>query len=54
LNLPELMPAEVGEARNMLYLCDRFHKLPEEILATDASLLYLLAIERLSERQNAE
>lgn len=28
----------------MLALCDRFHKLPSEILAEDASLLQMLAI----------
>lgn len=31
----------------ILGLCDRWHKLPSEILAEDAALLRLLAIERL-------
>lgn len=31
----------------ILGLCDRFHCLPSELLAEDAALLRLLAIERL-------
>lgn len=31
----------------VLGLCDRWHKLPSEVLAEDASLLRLLLIDRL-------
>jgi hypothetical protein len=39
------------EARTILALCDRFHKLPEEILAADTSLLRLIHIEALGKRE---
>lgn len=45
------MPAEAIEARVVLGLCDRFHKLPSELLAEDVYLLRLLAIERMSKRE---
>ena len=51
MNLPGLMPVEVVEARLILGLCDRFHKLPSEVVAESAYLLSLLAIERMSERE---
>ena len=51
LNLPGLMPVEVMEARLILGLCDRFHKLPSEVVAESSHLLSLLAIERMSERE---
>ena len=51
LNLPGLMPVEVVEAKLVLGLCDRFHKLPSEVVAESAYLLSLLAIERLAERE---
>jgi len=35
-------------ARLILGLCERFGKLPSEVLAEDAHLLQLLAIERLA------
>jgi hypothetical protein len=35
----------LSEARTLLALCDRFRKLPSEILAEDAHLFELLAIE---------
>jgi hypothetical protein len=36
---------ELEEARLILGLCDRFHKLPSEILAEEAMLMQLLEIE---------
>jgi len=54
LNLPELMPVDVVETRLVLGLCDRWHKLPSEVLAEDAyDLLHLLMIERLAKREDA-
>lgn len=38
------MPAELWEASTIIGLCDRFHCLPSQLLAEDASLLRLLAI----------
>lgn len=35
----------------MLALCDRFHKLPSEVLAEDAAILRLLKIEALGKRE---
>jgi hypothetical protein len=35
-------------------LCDRFHKLPSEVLAEDASLLRLLEILRLGTPEQEE
>ena len=52
MNLPELMPGEVITARLVLGLCDRFHKLPSEVLAERGDMLRLLAIERLAEDKN--
>lgn len=31
---------------NVLALCDRWHKLPSEVLAEDATLLRMLALEQ--------
>jgi hypothetical protein len=53
LNLPELMPVEVMEARIVLGLSDRFHKLPSEVLAESTDMLRLLAIETLTKREDA-
>jgi hypothetical protein len=38
----------------MLALCDRFHKLPSEILAEDASLFQMLAIVERGKPQHGE
>lgn len=51
LGLPELLPVEVVEMRVVLGLCDRFHKLPSEVLAESTNMLRLLAIERLAEKK---
>jgi hypothetical protein len=39
-------PEELAEGLAILALCDRFHKLPSEILAEDAQLLVMLEMER--------
>ena len=38
----------------MLGLCDRFHKLPSEVLAEDAYLLKLINIEKLGHPEPRE
>lgn len=38
----------------MIALCDRWHKLPSEVLAEDASLLQLLEIARLGRTEQSE
>jgi hypothetical protein len=38
----------------ILGLCDRFHKLPSEVLAEDAYLLQLLKIEELGTPEEVE
>ncbi len=45
------MPAEVSEAQIILGLCDRFHKLPSEVMAESSYLLYLLTIEHMIRRK---
>lgn len=40
-------PWELARARKILYLCERFHKLPSEILAEPAELLRLINITNL-------
>lgn len=40
------MPFEVAEAQMILGLCQRFGCLPSQLLAEDAGILRLLAIER--------
>ena len=37
-------PDELSRANLLISLCERFHKLPSEILAEDAQLLQLLQI----------
>lgn len=41
-------------AQVVLGLCDRWHKLPSEVLAEDARLLRLLDIERLGRPEGGE
>lgn len=38
----------------MLSLCDRWHKLPSEVLAEDASMLQLLEIAALGRTEQSE
>lgn len=35
---------ELIEAETVIGLCDRFHKLPSEVLEEDASILYYLDV----------
>ncbi|GGU13303.1 hypothetical protein GCM10010289_38730 [Streptomyces violascens] len=44
---PVRKPGELIAAETILRLCDRFHCLPSQILAEDASILRLLEIEKL-------
>jgi hypothetical protein len=45
-------PPELQEAELILGLCDRFHKLPSEVLAEPIFLLWLLMIEVEGKKEN--
>ena len=55
VRLPELLPVEVSESQLILRLCERFHKLPSEVMAESSYLLYLLRIESMTrEKERGE
>ena len=48
-----MKPWELTEAEAVLGLCDRFHKLPSEVLNEDASLLWYLDVAAKGKRETS-